>query len=108
VYEVTFPPTISGKTFKIKLTLNGLDVDSTAEYRSLPLVVEPAPLTSANHTNYTILAAPDQSLLQYVDQEASRSYTYVTGDIFRVLIDARDVYSNLRYDSTEDVYTIRL
>jgi hypothetical protein len=108
VYDVTFSPTIAGRTFAIKLTLNGLDVDNTAEYRNEPLVVEPAPLTSASHTNYTILTAPDQSQLQYVDQEASRSYTYVTGDTFHVLIDARDAYTNLRYDSAADVYTVLL
>lgn len=33
VLDVTFSPIIAGRTFAIKLVLNGLDVDSTADYR---------------------------------------------------------------------------
>lgn len=59
VYDVTFSPTIAGKTFAIKLMLNGLDVDNTGEYRGEPLIVLPAPATSAANTNYTILSETD-------------------------------------------------
>lgn len=42
VFDFTFTPELSGTSFKIVLYLNGLEVDSTAEYRSTPLVVLPA------------------------------------------------------------------
>lgn len=43
-----------------------------------------------------------------VDQLASTSYSYTTGDYFRVLIDARDEFGNLRYSSTTDQLEVRL
>ena len=126
VFIVTFTPTLAGTSFKIRLSLNGLDVDATAAYRSKPLVVLPATTTSAVHSNYTILTQPGQAVrssvpnkvekvdnggvITYVDVDplASTSYTYVTGDYFRVLIDARDEFSNLRYASTTDKFEVRL
>ena len=113
VFDVTFTPTLAGTSFKILLGLNGLDVDSTAAYRAKPLVVLPAPLTSAPHSNYTILTEPGQRIAcvapcVYVDEVASTSYAYIAGDKFRVLIDARDQFSNLRYDSTTDQFEVKL
>ena len=67
VYEVAFTPTLAGTAFKILLSLNGLDVDATADYRSKPLVVLPAETTSAIHSNYSILIPPGQSMVQYTD-----------------------------------------
>ncbi len=108
VFEVAFSPTLAGTSFKVLLSINGLEVDVTADYRSKPLVVLPAPITSAAHSNYTILAETRQSRVQYVDQEASRSYAYVAGDSFKVLIDARDRFGNLRYASSEDQLLVEL
>ena len=45
------------------MTLNGLDVDSTADYRSLPLVVLPAATTAVATTNYSVLAYTNQSVI---------------------------------------------
>jgi len=113
VFYVTFTPTLAGTSFKILLSLNGLDVDTTAAYRAKPLVVLPAPLTSAPHSNYTILTEPGQRIAcvapcVYVDEVASTSYSYIAGDKFRVLMDARDQFSNLRYDSTTDQFEVKL
>ena len=62
VFIVTFTPTLADTSFKIRLSLNGLDVDATAAYRSKPLVVLPATTTSAPHSNYTILTQPGQAV----------------------------------------------
>jgi hypothetical protein len=66
-YLMTFTPTIAGTNFKILMTLNGLDVDNTADYRSLPLVVLPAITTDALTTNYSVLAYTNQSVIQWID-----------------------------------------
>jgi archaellum component FlaF (FlaF/FlaG flagellin family) len=108
VFTYSFSPTLAGTDFRIRLQLNGLDVDATSRYRTDPLVVKPAPTTSALTTNYSILAEPSQSVIQYVDQEATRSYVYEAGVFFKILIDARDRFGNLRYDSTTDVFTVTL
>jgi hypothetical protein len=108
VYDVTFTPTLAGTSFQILMRFNGLEVDSTADYRSNPLVVLPAVTPSAAHCNYTILPQPGQATTAYADQVASTSYEYTTGDIFNVILDSRDQYSNLRYESTADVFNVVL
>lgn len=108
VFEVSFSPTFAGSTFRILLRLNGLDVDAAAAYRAQPLVVLPAPSSSAATCNYTILAEPGQAYTQFTDQVGSTSYEYEAGAFFRVLIDARDEFANLRFDSLGDVFEVRL
>jgi len=108
VFEVSFSPELAGTTFRILLRLNGLDVDSTAEYRTRPLVVYPAPTPSALPSNYTILPEPHQAVTLWVGVVSSTSYTYTTGEYFRVLIDGRDQFDNLRYQDTTDVFQVEL
>ena len=64
---MTFAPITAGSSYKILLYINGEEVDTTAEYRSKPLVVLPAVTTAATTSNYTILAQEGQSMVQYVD-----------------------------------------
>jgi hypothetical protein len=108
VFHIEFKPTLAGKQFMIILQLNGLDVDNTAEYLSRPLVVLPTVTTSAIHSNYTILSLSNQTTIQYIDKEETRSYMYTAGDSITILIDSRDEFSNLRYASTSDKYTVKL
>jgi len=108
VFTVSFSPTLAGDNFKIVLRLNGLDVDATAEYRTKPLVILPAPVTSAPNCNYTILTQPGQEYREYDDQPESTSYIYITGNYIRILIDARDEFDNLRFNSETDVFQVVL
>ena len=65
-------------------------------------------MTSAPNCNYTILTKPGQGARGFADQPASTSYTYITGDFIRVLIDARDEFDNLRFDSETEVFQVVL
>ena len=108
IFSVSFSPTIAADDLKLQLFLNGMAVDAQAVYHTSVLQVVPAPATSAATSNYTILASEDQAQLQYIDKDESISYTYRTGEFCKVLIDARDEFSNLRYDSEDDTFQVKL
>ena len=108
VFTVTFTPNLAGTSFQILMRFNGLEVDSTAEYRSNTLTVLPNPTPSASTSNYTILPLSDQFSIVHSGPDPVTYYTYQTGDYFNVILDSRDEFENLRYSQTADKYYVTL